>query len=110
MTMMLKKITAVVGEVVNLALSIAIVVGVWVYDAGSLNKIMDINLSIIKSLGMALPAPYGDKTESALRFIAGEKSMILIEISIVLKILGNILMGLFRSKSDKRLNKVVGQR
>jgi hypothetical protein len=106
---MLEKITAVVGGVVNLALSIVILVGVWVYDAGFLNQMMDVNLSIIKWLGSALPAPYGDKTESALRFIAGEKAMILIEISIALKILGNIFTGMFRSKSDTHLNKVPDQ-
>ncbi len=74
----------------SFVLAIASIVAVWAYDSSYLNTLMDWNLASIKWVAAQIPI-YGDKMESALRFLAGEKALILIEFGLVFKIFIKII-------------------
>jgi len=70
-------------------LTLAALVALWWFDARTMNRGFDVNLSLIKSLGNALDG--SGKVEAALRAFAAEKMLLFAEISIVVWLVGKAL-------------------
>jgi len=70
------------GSVMTLVVSVAILVAAWVYYPSSITKLMDFNLEVIRLIG---DLPHGERAESALRLLAGEKMLLLGETSLLVR-------------------------
>lgn len=71
---------AVVGSL-RYAATLALVCGLWWYDANLLNKAFDTNLALIKGLGSAVDG--SGRVEAAMRGFSAEKMLLFTEASIV---------------------------
>lgn len=89
----------VVGSIRYLA-TLALVCGLWWYDARLLNSAFDANLALVKQLGGTVDS--SGRVEAALRAFAAEKMLLFTEASILIWTSGAVTIWVIRSLFRRR--------
>ena len=83
------------SSIAVLVVSFAVIIVFWVYSPTVITDVMDANLAIIKWLG---DQPHMARAEAALRFLAGEKMLLLAEATLAIRMIILILKLTFVSR------------
>lgn len=81
------------------AATLALVCGLWWYDARWLNQAFDANLALIKTIGSTVDS--SGRVEAAMRAFAAEKMLLFTEASAVVWAAGRSLMAIVRRAASR---------